>query len=352
MNSGQDKPPARVYPRARVKWQAACHSQNAVWMGQIRDVSAGGAFFEPNLEFANEEMQTTLRSAFVHDDKVGLVVDSRGVDPVQMEGVVRWIGPHSTYGCQGIGVEFFKERGDLWALSLMSVSELVSMQKHSGSAEFQRLTALTQKSSDLIHEVANSFTSVLMNLEYLDDCLGDQAGSPQHTALSDALEGARHVSSIIGNARSDENERANVDLNEAVRAALRMCGPKIRGGTKVSMTLAEEAPVNANATQLVQVFLNLISNAVDAMKETTQPELSILTCRDSNRVYASVGDTGHGIPSGAWERVFERFFTTKGSGTGLGLHISRRIIRHLGGELGLESSPTGTVFSLCLPVLV
>jgi signal transduction histidine kinase len=108
------------------------------------------------------------------------------------------------------------------------------------------------------------------------------------------------------------------------------------------------------AGELNQVWTNIIDNAVQAMAGQSEPQrLTIRTSRDGDMVRVEIGDTGPGIPPEIRQRIFEPFFTTKpvGTGTGLGLDISYRIVvaRH-GGDLSVESEPGDTRFIVRLPL--
>jgi signal transduction histidine kinase len=102
--------------------------------------------------------------------------------------------------------------------------------------------------------------------------------------------------------------------------------------------------------ELNQIWLNLIDNALDAVPEAGRVE--VLASRDQQRVVVRVIDNGTGIPTQIRERIFDPFFTTKpvGVGTGLGLDIVRRLVRHNDGDISVESEPGRTEFRVVLQV--
>ena len=122
----------------------------------------------------------------------------------------------------------------------------------------------------------------------------------------------------------------------------------------LDLKLTTDQPVvRANAIQLEQVFVNLLSNARDAVKHSASKTVMIATCVRHDVVEAVVRDTGIGIPPEDLECIFDPFFTTKevGSGTGLGLSISYGIIADHGGTIVVNSgSGDGTTFTLRLPL--
>jgi signal transduction histidine kinase len=108
--------------------------------------------------------------------------------------------------------------------------------------------------------------------------------------------------------------------------------------------------VRGFAGELNQIWANLIDNALDAVPDSGRIE--ILATREGQRVAVRVVDNGSGIPAHIRERIFEPFFSTKpaGLGTGLGLDIVRRLVRHNDGEIAVESQPGRTEFRVVLPL--
>src|SRR2546430_3709192 len=123
---------------------------------------------------------------------------------------------------------------------------------------------------------------------------------------------------------------------------------------KVTVELSSEEPVVlGNPIQLEQVFVNLLTNARDAMADSPRKAIRISTSAGSADVEVVVRDTGHGIPPGLEQRIFDPFFTTKdvGKGTGLGLSITYGIIKEHGGAISVASTPgEGATFLIQLPL--
>jgi len=119
---------------------------------------------------------------------------------------------------------------------------------------------------------------------------------------------------------------------------------------RVHRRLSPDLPkLNAVADQLTQVFLNLIVNAVEAMPGGG--DLAITTLHDEGHVRVRISDTGPGLNAEEAKRIFEPFYTTKRSGTGLGLAVSYGIIQRHGGEITVDSAPgRGATFIVSLPV--
>jgi signal transduction histidine kinase len=133
-------------------------------------------------------------------------------------------------------------------------------------------------------------------------------------------------------------------------------GEASRYSISIHAELMEGLPkIEADRVALQQVLMNLMLNAIEAMKEMATPgKLTITTQRDENRqILVSVSDTGMGLPPEQTEQIFNTFFTSKSQGTGMGLPISRSIIESHGGRLWATSnSGPGATFRFTLPVEV
>ena len=142
-----------------------------------------------------------------------------------------------------------------------------------------------------------------------------------------------------------------VSLNDVVEKTLELLRPEIenRGVTAKTKLAANLTATPADATQLQQVLVNLVKNAVQAM--TTGGTLTLQTGEAGDGVWVSVADTGGGIPQEQINRIFEPFYTTKKKGSGLGLMIVQRIVRAHNGRIELESNVgRGTTFRVWLPL--
>ncbi len=144
--------------------------------------------------------------------------------------------------------------------------------------------------------------------------------------------------------RGDEERRGPVDLAQVIQSAVEMCWNEIRHRARLVIEPSSGPPVEGNAVRLGQVFVNLLVNAAQAIREgaASSNEIRIATSLDQRgRVVVAVSDTGCGMPHEVMAHIFEPFFTTKpiGVGTGLGLAICHGIIGSMGGELEVDSEP-------------
>lgn len=149
----------------------------------------------------------------------------------------------------------------------------------------------------------------------------------------------------------DQAPIQEVDVRQGISDTLILLKHKLRDVAVVTDFADDLKMVEAPGRELNQVWTNLIDNASDAMDG--KGELTITARNDNGHVVVTVADTGHGMPPEVAERIFDPFFTTKepGKGTGLGLHTVHTIVGRAGGEITVDSSSSGTTFTVLLPVL-
>jgi signal transduction histidine kinase len=162
---------------------------------------------------------------------------------------------------------------------------------------------------------------------------------------------AELVKAVKSYSYMDQSPMQEVDIHEGLESTLTMLGHKLKN-VKVVRAYDRSIPrIMAYGGELNQVWTNLIDNAIDAVKGAGK--ICVGTCLEDNQLVVEIVDDGPGIPAHVQAHLFEPFFTTKpvGSGTGLGLIISNRIVadRH-GGEIEFESNPGETRFKIRLPV--
>jgi signal transduction histidine kinase len=174
--------------------------------------------------------------------------------------------------------------------------------------------------------------------------------------LAQLDEATRRISGLVRAVKEytymDRAPVQEINVHDGLENTLIMLGHKLKQGVEVVREYDRSLPpIEAYGSELNQVWLNLVDNAVDAMGGSGH--VRIRTARDGDGVLVEIADTGPGVPGDIRRRIFEPFFTTKepGRGTGLGLDIARRIVveRH-GGDLSLESVPGDTRFVVRLPL--
>ena len=173
--------------------------------------------------------------------------------------------------------------------------------------------------------------------------------------VADANRASEIIARVRGLAQGEQPRRDLVDLNEVVLEAVETAHDDIAlNGIVLKTDVAETPVVVADRVQLQQVIANLILNAIDAMEKVAWQErtLTITTARDkdTSEAVVTVSDTGNGIATDAAKHVFDAFWTTKATGVGIGLTVSRSIVEANGGQLTLVSKQgRGACFELRLP---
>ncbi|MDJ0663727.1 MAG: ATP-binding protein [Acidimicrobiia bacterium] len=183
------------------------------------------------------------------------------------------------------------------------------------------------------------------------------ATQEQLSLLHQIEEGTRRMSEIVRALKSyaflDQAPLQDVDVVGGLEDTLLLLQHKEKG-VEIDREYAANLPaIEARGSELNQVWTNLIDNALDALADTEAPRLTIRTEHSEGGVVVEIEDNGPGVPDGIQHRIFDSFFTTKppGSGTGLGLDISRNIVvaRH-SGNISVDSAPGRTVFRVELPL--
>ncbi len=249
-----------------------------------------------------------------------------------------------------------RDRARLLARAEQSVENLQRLQAQ--LVQTEKLVSLGQLAAGAAHEINNPLTAILG----YSDLLADDTSLPEKArAISGKIrDQARRTKTLVGNllsfARQVPAERTLLDLNTVVTNAVQLRALDLRNsGTKIEMKLESVLPgVRGDGNQLMQVFFNIVSNAVDAMESHNGGgTLTIKTMRDRANVAILFSDSGPGLKEP--HRVFDPFYTTKpiGKGTGLGLSICFGIVQeHAGKILCYNSQTGGAVFRVELPAVL
>jgi PAS domain S-box-containing protein len=218
----------------------------------------------------------------------------------------------------------------------------------------ERLGIAGKLASGVAHEINNPLQAIASHLGGLRDRVEQDKGALDSLGIvSDSVERIRLiVRSLLDLQRTEQSARRSEDLNTVIEKALALLAPQLRQAhVDVKKSLAPELPnVKVNSAELEQVLLNLIINAISAMEGGGV--LTIESRKDAERVSIRVGDTGKGIAPEVLSKLFQPFSTHReqGGGLGMGLYLSRNIMRSHGGDLIAESPPgSGAVFTAILP---
>jgi signal transduction histidine kinase len=236
-------------------------------------------------------------------------------------------------------------------LLLWDITEQKELQSQLIQAE--KLASLGTMVSGMAHEINNPMHGILGMAELI---LDEDDPELMKEYARDIVAYSHHVATVVRDfacyARSaDKDEIIDVDLNERLTEAVKMLrrSPQF-GNIEVVTSFTPDSRLRAKRSELDQVFVNLISNAAQAMDG--KGRLTLATRREPGSRLVTVGDTGCGIPKALLPKIFEPFFTTKtaGKGTGLGLSIVHKIVTKYGGAISVESDHgKGTTFTVRFP---
>lgn len=253
-------------------------------------------------------------------------------------------------------------------LMAKDISEQVVMERQNRQLEIElmresKLSEFGMLSAGIAHNLNGPLTGILGLCDLV------QLRGEESKEIQQIRQQAQTMREIIANlmvkSRSErEMEPRELQIEDIIKTELRFLEANMFFKSKIErkLELAEDSPtIYGVYIHLSQVIGNLLRNAIDAMYKTPQKVLTVKTWADEKYLYASVNDTGTGIPEDAREKIFQAFFTTKPksseakagepTGTGLGLSTSRNMLARYGAELQLESEVgVGTTFTIRFPL--
>ena len=252
----------------------------------------------------------------------------------------------------------FNETGKIEGVvvSARDVTELKRLEEQLIQAE--KLAAMGQMLAGVAHELNNPLTAILGVTELLRDSEGVQENTKRQLELThrQARRAARIVQNLLEFSRPAAPQKRPVDVNNLIERTLQLQDHSLRrNNVHVDFQPQSDLPmVIGDANQLIQVFLNLISNAEYAIREVRETgRVQIRIGRIGGHISVTVQDDGVGVSQEALPKLFDPFYTTKrpGGGTGLGLSICMSIVREHGGSIDVETLPAGgSAFTVFLPV--
>ena len=243
------------------------------------------------------------------------------------------------------------------------LAELEAARQRHDLAHLARVSTVGELSSSLAHELTHPVTAILSNAQAAQRFLAkdDVDLDEVREILNDIVAEDERAGEVIHRLRlllrkgEAQKHCDDVDLNEVAREVVTlMRNDLINQNVTVAIDLAQNLPsITGDRVQLQQVLLNLVLNACEAMNnpDSSERQLLIASGFENGSVRISITDRGRGIPAEKTEQVFERFFTTKKEGMGLGLSICRSIIdAHEGKIWATNNADCGATFYLTLPI--
>jgi PAS domain S-box-containing protein len=267
-----------------------------------------------------------------------------------------------------VGAASFEEGGDEGVAFVLDLSEQKRAEEglrraQADLAHINRVNTMGELTASLAHEIKQPISAAVTDAS---TCLRWLARDPPDVAeaqeaasrlIKDTARASDIISRIGSLFKKDLLQRELVDLNELVQEMIVLLRSEAaRFSISIHGDLVSALPrVEADRIQLQQVFMNLMLNGLEAIKEMGTPgKLTITSEQDENgQLLVSVADTGLGLQPEQADQIFDVFFTTKSQGTGMGLPISRSIIESHGGHLwGTSNSGPGATFHFNLPIEV
>jgi two-component system, cell cycle sensor histidine kinase and response regulator CckA len=290
----------------------------------------------------------------------GEPVESQEIRFKKLNGETRWL-MEGAYRFSSMGLE---------GVVVLLVDDTTEVEIRKAAAQLQRMETLGSLAAGLTHDFNNVLNAITSNvaLARRDGGYSQQVGVRLDQIADAVNKAAGLIRRLMQFSRSQELHLRSLNVNEVVREVLRLTQPLLRDNMRLTLNLASGLPtIYGDSSQIEQVLVNLIVNALDAMPDGGG--LTIATHaglrnqgnaagegknprKQRELVQISITDTGIGIPIEIQSAIFEPFFTTKpeGKGTGLGLSSAFGIIRQHGGKIEVSSSPgKGTTFTVSLP---
>lgn len=218
----------------------------------------------------------------------------------------------------------------------------------------EKMATLGSLCAGIAHEINNPLTFLIANLSVLPGYVKEMDKKEEvQQILQECLEGANRIKVIVQDvlslSRRSEERREAVDINQVLETTLRILWNQMKYKVTVIKDYRASKRVFVDPTQLCQVFLNIINNAIQAIKE--KGIIRVNSFEDDKFVYVRISDTGEGIAPDQISKIFTPFYSTR-KGIGLGLAIVNNIVKKYGGKIEVDSKQgEGTTFTVKLPSL-
>src|SRR5215469_36670 len=332
-------------------------NRTALKLFGVSEVDRGRSFQELRQKYWFENsvgQEIGLADSVVMRALNGERVESQELRVGLPDGSTKWINvgayPFSVAGLEGV-------------LTII-LDETSEVQLRRSVAQLQRMETLGSLAVGLTHDFNNILDTISLNAELALQRAGEgQAGRSPLEQISIATKRAADlVQRLMRFSRSQGPHPQMLQLNSVIQDVLQILHPLFRKTISVRTDLWEELPrIEADRSQMEQVLINLIVNALDAMPARGELKLSTMpgepgksldSAHHGGSITLIVADTGPGIPANLQSLIFEPFFTTKpaGKGTGLGLSTVQAIVQQHRGKIAVRSTPgAGTAFIISLP---
>jgi signal transduction histidine kinase len=278
----------------------------------------------------------------------------------------------------------FQETSNFYEFIVLILNIRVLKSAHEqtkGLIHAERISALGHLSTGMAHEISNPLSFLLLDLdrkqelfkdidkinsefqkikeEKIDSSMIKNIAQDLPQILNELNEishatkdGLNRISEVVKTVKSygrmDEGKSETIKLEECLNVALRLIKPKVKNRIQIIKEFTDTHPMNANPGRIVQVALNLLLNAIQAIEK--EGRITVRTLEKDDQVIIEIEDTGKGIPQESLKDIFTPYFTTKTDGTGLGLGIVNNIVFDYGGTVSVQSElGVGSCFRVLFP---
>lgn len=230
--------------------------------------------------------------------------------------------------------------------------------KHQQLIQAEKLMALGKVTAGIAHEINNPLNNISLTAEILMEDISNMDCDERRGMIHDIIVQVDRAREIVRNLLDFSRARKptewnKLELGELMNNTLGLLKNQIRlSSVETTLNLPKDpVTIMGNPSQLQQVFVNIILNALQAMKDGGKLIISIQAVTEKDKAVIEISDTGPGMPHAVMEHIFEPFFTTKPDGTGLGLSVSYGIVKEHKGDIQVISEPgQGTTFRLEFPL--
>lgn len=226
-------------------------------------------------------------------------------------------------------------------------------------AQSERESAWREMAKQVAHEIKNPLTPMKLSVQHLqrvfdpNDPKAKERIERVTNSLIEQIDALTHIANEFSNfAKLPQPVMAEIDLIDLTKAVVALFDNDEDVAVKLELNASEAIFVNADKEMILRVLNNLISNGIQAVALNVKPAIVISIESDSENCYVRISDNGSGIPKEQIQTIFEPYFTTKSTGTGLGLAMVKQIIENHGGSIEIEkTSESGTSVLFTLPKL-
>ncbi|MFC2088485.1 sensor histidine kinase, partial [Calditrichota bacterium] len=226
--------------------------------------------------------------------------------------------------------------------------------------ESHKLRAIGNLTAGIAHELNNPLNNIILTAEMLKESYKELSEEECEDMVNDLVTQGERAHRIVNNlldfARQSETKSETIYIDALINETIQLARNQIKLSKITIETKIDEnlPPLHVDKNLLIQVFLNLFINAIDAMADGGKLSIKVSKEKRTGFISILISDTGSGIPSHLLKSIFNPFFTTKptSKGTGLGLSVSKGIIEKHGGDIEVESKVgEGTTFTVHLPII-